>query len=105
MLHPSVSPIHRLVSAWWKSRPPSAFEINASRAALFEAATHEITANSNAGRAYDPLADNRFLWATQWLNHAEGSIRQIDPRIQQLAEVFLTPPLQPTQKELAAGPG
>jgi hypothetical protein len=98
MLPQDQSPIHILVSKWWTSRPPVSDEIAACRAALFTAATHEITGNANAGTAYNPLHDRRFQWAAQWID------RTIDPDIHHLAATFFNPPRQRDHKELACGP-
>lgn len=104
MLSPANSPIHRLATLWWRARLPVTTEIPACRARLFEAATHEITANANAGHNYDPLADRRFLWATQYLALAEGEIKEIDPAILATAAVFLDPnPVRQPRHHLAAG--
>lgn len=104
MLAQDQSPIHILVSQWWKSRPPFQHELSACRAALFTAATHEITANANNGKIYDPLDDRRFQWASQWLDSAGKPRPLIDPDIHNLAAMFFSPPRPSDHKELACGP-
>ncbi len=104
MLPPDQSPVHILVSGWWQSRQPFHHEIMASRAALWTAATHEITANANRGVAYDPLGDRRVQWASQWIDQA-GKIRpHIDPDLHNLAAIFFNPAREPSRKDLACGP-
>ncbi len=104
MLQPIDSPVHPLVSTWWNStRPPQPQEIVVARIFLFTAATREIEKNHQHGTVYDPLADHRFLWAAQWLDHAAGNRRHICPHVTAIAAVFFDPPLQATRQELAAG--
>lgn len=91
MLPPDQSPIHQLVQIWRGSRLPTHAEIPASRARLFEAATHEIIRHANRGTHYDPMTDQRFLWATQWLQVADCSRNHIDPETTLLCNLLFDP--------------
>ena len=62
MLAQECSPIHLLVSSWWNS-----------------------LRNQTLGKVYDPLSDNRFKWAAQWLDLADRCIPVIDPSVAQSA--------------------
>lgn len=104
MLPPDQSPIHQLVSVWWDNcRPPFRHELAAARIFLWTAALREIEANAAISSGYDPICDNRFLWATQWLDLAEGHRTTICPRITACAAVFLAPPLNLSRRDKAAG--
>lgn len=91
MLPPSQSPVHKLVSLWRKSRPLCLHEVNTARAAIYTAAVHEISANSNAGHVYDPAADARFRWACEWINVADGSCPSISDDTEFLATYLMDP--------------
>jgi hypothetical protein len=100
MLPPEQSPIHQLVTLWRGSRLPTRLEIPACRARLYAAATHEITAHFNTGKSYDPAADHRFRWASQWIEVAEGGRKTVDPDVEFTLTVILTP--CPSAQKLAA---
>jgi len=103
MLPPTSSPIHILVSSWWNSRPPAVSAITDCRVSLFMAATGEILRHKELGRVYDPLADNRFKWAAQWLDLADRTIHAIDPAIALSAEFIFNPPPPLSRQHAAAG--
>lgn len=92
MLPPAASPIHRLVSFWWTLPAPVSTTVTPHRMRLFLAATEEILLNQDQGRVYDPLADNRFKWAAQWLDLGDRCITTIDPAIRMAAEFIFSPP-------------
>ena len=55
------------------------------------------------GLSYNPLADNRFIWAIQWIDCADPSINRnsVDPDVEFTAHLLMdSPPL--THKHLAA---
>ncbi len=85
MLAQECSPIHLLVSSWWNSLLPRTHAITDMRVSLFNAATEEILRNQTLGKVYDPLSDNRFKWAAQWLDLADRCIPVIDPSVAQSA--------------------
>ena len=91
MLAPTASPVHLLVSSWFKQQRPPAITTDL-RVSLFIAATEEILLNKKEGRVYDPLSDNRFKWGAQWLDLGDRCIRAIDPAIQLAAEFTFNPP-------------
>lgn len=101
MLQPEKSPVHQLVSKWWHLRQPFPHEVAGCRAAIFTAATHEVTANANSGKNYNPLDDRRFIWANQWIDLGEGSIKRIDDNVHALAALFFNPAAALSRKELA----
>lgn len=103
LLSATHSHVHALVAKWWHSRLPTLEEIPAARAALWTAATHQITHLANHGHAYDPLADCRFLWATQWLDRAAGLLREITPAIQRQATLCFDTPNLPPRHDLPRG--
>lgn len=102
MLSPDQSPVHRLVSTWWDTPPPATCTTGIRRFSLFLAATEEIVLNQSQGKIYDPLADNRFRWAAQWLDIGDRSIRVIDPSIQLAAQFIFAPPRLSSRQHLAA---
>jgi hypothetical protein len=91
MLPPDQSPLHLLLALWRKSRLPTPPELSACRIALFTAATREIDAQLAAGVSYDPLSDQRFLWAAQWLAVAAGLRPSIDPDVEFSASLLMNP--------------
>ncbi len=96
--------MHQLISNWWhKSRPPYRHELAASRIFLWTAAIREIEGNAAAGSFYDPLSDNRFLWANQWLDLAAGNRTSISKDLTAIAALYFDPPVEPCRKDLAAG--
>jgi hypothetical protein len=87
------SPIHTLVSTWWGRKPPFADNISAHRARLYEAAAAEIHLKQESNLIYDPAADNRFLWACQWLDVANGTRHRIDlAATDSVSYIFNDPP-------------
>ena len=100
MLPPDQSPVHQLGTLWRALPPPKHHDIPACRARLFTAATHEITAHANAGKSYDPMTDQRFHWAAQWIDVGDGSRPSIDPNVESILTLILTP--CPAARKLAA---
>jgi len=92
MLPPAESPVHSLVSTWFNQPPPLA--TTPFRIKLFTAATEEILRSQAQGRVYDPLSDNRFRWAAQWLDLGDRCIERIDSDLAILAGFILNPPRQ-----------
>ena len=103
MLPPEASPLHQLVAPWWQNqttvRPHG---IPALRIHLWAAAVREMRANTAAGRVYDPGADSRFAWASQFLNRAAGYCQTIDPNITARAAYVFDPPRTPCGRDRAA---
>ena len=103
MIPHAQSPIHRLVSRWWGTPAPALLTTNAKRLSLWLAAVDEMVVNQSTGTIYDPLADNRFLWAAQWLDVGSQCRRSIDPSVALAAEYIFDPPRPPSRQHLAAG--
>lgn len=101
MLPPTESPIHLLVSSWFACPHPPAVTTDL-RVELFTAATEEILRNKELGRVYDPLADNRFKWAAQWLDLGDRCISAIDDDLHALVAFIFNPPRQPARSFLPA---
>lgn len=95
------SPVEDIVRLWNSCRPPLLHEINACRARLFEAATHQVSIRARHNISYNPMHDNRFLWANQWLDLAAGTIKRIDPAVEACCHMTLSP-APVTHKHLAA---
>ena len=89
MLPPALSPVHILVSTWRKSRLARRDELSACRSALLTAAVREIAANNEQGILYDPVADQRFQWALQWIAVSAEERRAIDPDTEFLTSLLL----------------
>ena len=102
-LPPEKSPIYQLVSRWRKSRLPKANELSATRALLFTAVVHQINACSLEGIEYNPYLDNRFLWASQWIDCADPFMARhaIDPDVEFAAHLLMEAPIV-SHKHLAA---
>jgi hypothetical protein len=62
----------------------------------------EIRANAASGHIYDPIADSRFAWASQFLNRAAGYCPTIDPDITARAAYIFNPPITPCGRDRAA---
>ena len=103
MLPTDISPVHRLVSSWFTCLPPASTFTTNFRLALWQAATEEILLNRDAGKVYDPLADNRFKWAAQWLDLSDRCIKSIDPSVHLAAEYIFAPPPPLSRQHAAAG--
>ncbi len=102
MLPPEASPIHQLVAPWWQTKTATPYQIPALRDNLWEAALREIRANAATGHIYDPNADSRFAWASQFLNRAAGYCQSIDPDITARAAYVFDPPRTPCGRDRAA---
>jgi hypothetical protein len=102
-LPPEKSPVYQLVSKWRKSALPKVSELSACRAAIFTAAVHQMNACSLDGIAYNPLTDNKFLWACQWIDCADPDMARtaIDPTVEFAAHLLMDEPIQ-SHKHLAA---
>lgn len=103
MIPPAQSPIHRLVSRWWGTPAPPLLTTDAKRLSLWLAAVDEIVVHQSTGTIYDPLADNRFLWAAQWLDVGSQCRSSIDPAVTLAAEYIFAAPRSPSRQHLAAG--
>jgi hypothetical protein len=87
------SPLQQIAVAIWHRRalPPSIFDAQKLRRAVWKAASDEFEARHQVSRFYDPGRDQRFLWAIQWLDKAEGLIDRIDPDADFFAAHLLEP--------------
>ena len=103
MLDSTISPIHRLVSTWWRSKQtPNTYQAHALRESLFAAALAEIHLSKAKSSAYDPFSDFRFKWAVQYIEVASHERRTIDPSIANLVTLFFNPIPPLSNKHLQA---
>jgi hypothetical protein len=73
------SPIQDLVTIWRDCKAPPFLQISEWRERLYAAAHAEIALCRQQRIPYDPMRDQRFQWASQWLNHHEDHRNPIDP--------------------------
>ncbi len=86
------SPLKELALIWAKGEKPSnQSEINAARARLYTAATHEITFKAAANISFDPLCSPLFKWCVQWLDVLEGTRPHIDPDVDTTFHLYIDP--------------
>ena len=92
-----------ILGLWTASMHPHRMMVPKLRERLYEAALDEIRRLASQGKNYDPGADNRFKWACQWLEVAEGERPSVDCHLATIVEYLLTPARIPCGKERAAG--
>ena len=79
-------PVLTLITGWRLLRLPTAPQVMGFREALFSAILEEIRILSAAGISYDPSADYRVTWATQWLAVAEGQRPRVDTKLRDIVD-------------------
>jgi len=103
-LDPSGFPVNRLTIGWWNSEgSPRCLEVRAMREELYSACLEEMRLKGSLGRSYDPGCDHRVKWASQWLEVAERSRRQVDPDVEAVAALIFNPYPELCGKDRAAG--
>lgn len=93
MLPRDISPIHLLVSQWWKRARPAPAAVGRLRVELLQAAIAETEIHADARGNYDALSDHRVIWASHWLDLGTNARTSIHEDITANAALLIESPI------------